>query len=271
MDFHFLDCKKMIIVRIIEVDNTGIDGWRAFAGADICNLDALAYHLEFILIDVKKRVRCRIGHELHHSLCNLTICNPRIESAQSLFKITGEDYISIWCASKRTIKTENFLIICEHDIPAEFIVQEIPGTLLNEYVFWIVVCHNYASILMSPDMRRGRISSFAERQFSWSVFRMLTCPKYSSTICPKFLIKSFLGKTNSTFSNIAFVNCGCAEPPTIRVNWSCFRQKNIYDRGISLYSSWHDTINELFVTKHSLWYVLWIFPEPFPLLVIRTR
>ena len=71
--------------------------------------------------------------------------DPGIQAQQSLPKIPGKQYFLVALAPKGAVCPKDFLVIGKSHLPAQFIPKQMPGTLLNEDVFGIVIAHNFAS------------------------------------------------------------------------------------------------------------------------------
>lgn len=72
--------------------------------------------------------------------------DPGIQAQQSLPKIPGKQYFLVALAPKGAVCPKDFPVIGKSHLPAQFIPKQMPGTLLNEDVFGIIVAHRINSI-----------------------------------------------------------------------------------------------------------------------------
>ena len=66
---------------------------------------------------------------------------PRVQPLEGLPKIPGEQDFPVACPAKGAVLAQLFRVVGKGNLPAQLPLQQVPGTLLDEDIFGVVVAH----------------------------------------------------------------------------------------------------------------------------------
>ena len=161
MDPQFLYSEEVIVHWILKIDDSGFLCFRLAVRFLDRYWDTVTDKEILLFVDLQKR---RCGEPVFKRFLrfdDLSVCNPRVEPFQGSTKIPNKQNILVRFTPESAILSKYLSIICEPNVPAQLIMQQVSGALLHENVFRIIVAHSstsYTSIspLISFGSRRSR-------------------------------------------------------------------------------------------------------------------
>ena len=145
VNFELLHRQKVIVPRVGKVDDHGPAG----VGFPVRLLhrdgDAVPDQAILILIDLQERGRGQVKGQRLAGLLQLGVADPRIQPFQRLPEIPPEDDLVIALPPQGAVFAQHLLVIGIDHLPAQLIVEQGCGAVLNQYVFGIVVGHGTLS------------------------------------------------------------------------------------------------------------------------------
>ena len=145
LDFEFLDSKKMVIGRILKINEFGSAGGKFAIGKFDGNRDTVTDEEIFFLIDLHKGGRSKMIFEFLLSFIDLSRSDPGIKLFEFKTKISSEQNFVITFAPESSIWSENLGIVSKLDLPAQLILEQISRTFLHQNIFRIFVTHSFFS------------------------------------------------------------------------------------------------------------------------------
>ena len=147
MDLHFLHREEAVFRRVLKVDHHGALRLRAAVGAADGDGDAVAQEEVFFLIDLHERRGGEPLFQRSDGLGDLRGCDPGVELLKRRAEVPLEQDLFIVLPSQCAVFPQHFPVIRIDHIPAQLVMQQVPGGLLDEDVFGIVVGHGVTSPL----------------------------------------------------------------------------------------------------------------------------
>ena len=135
VNFHFLDRKKIVILRVLEIDHGGFLRFGFAVRTLDRHGDSVADEEILFFVDLEQRRGGKAFLQNRLRFKNLVVGNPRIELFQSVAKIPDKQNLPVRLPAERAVLPERFRIIREVHIPAQHVPEKVPGAFLNEYVF----------------------------------------------------------------------------------------------------------------------------------------
>ena len=145
VNLHFLHGKKVVVGRIVKVDDTSqtflqIAVWQTEINRHAAGDEAVLQLVGLHGCSGKGGFQERLDHAV-----SIGLRHPAIQAEQRRAQILGEQYLTVVGAAQHTVWPQCFLIVGIDQIPAQLIMQQISRHALNKDVFGIVVAHGVIS------------------------------------------------------------------------------------------------------------------------------
>ena len=141
VDLHFLHREEAVFRRVEKVDHHGTLRLRAPVGAADGDGDAVAQKEILFLVDLHERCGGEPLLQRSDGLGDLRGRDPGVELLKRRAEVPLEQDLFIVLPPKRAVFPQHFPVIRIDHIPAQLVMQQVPGRLLDEDVFGIVVGH----------------------------------------------------------------------------------------------------------------------------------
>lgn len=131
----------MVVFRVLKVDDRCSFLLSSAAGALHRNGNAVPDEGVLLLVDLHKGGGGEAALHLLLSLVQLGRGEPRIEPLEGFSKIPGEQNFAVACPAKGAVLAQLLRIVGKGNFPAQLPLQQVPGALLNENIFGVIVGH----------------------------------------------------------------------------------------------------------------------------------
>ena len=145
VNFELLHRQKVIVPRVGKVDHHGPAGVGFPVRLFHRDRDAVPDQAVLLLVDLQQRRGGQVEGQRLAGLLQLDVANPRIQPFQRLPEIPPEDDLAIGLPPQGAVFAQHLLVIGIDHLPAQLIVEQGCGAVLNQYVFGIVVGHGTLS------------------------------------------------------------------------------------------------------------------------------
>ena len=123
VNFQFLNGKEVVVVWILKIKNSSFLCFCLTVWLLHRHRDSFANEEILFFIDLKQRGSRKSVFQCFLSFIHLVFCNPRIELFQRISEVAREQNITVALTTKGAILTENFCVVCELHIPAQFVLK----------------------------------------------------------------------------------------------------------------------------------------------------
>lgn len=127
MDLQLLDGEEMVVIRILEVDDSSVFGFRPAVGLLYGDRDTVAHEEILLLVDLQQGSGGQPMLQCALDLVHLHRREPRIQAQQSLPKIPSQQNLLVALAAKRAVFTQPFRVVGKGDLPFQLILSKRPA------------------------------------------------------------------------------------------------------------------------------------------------
>ena len=160
MDFQFLDGKKIVVFRMLKINDSGALFLCFSARLFHRDRDPIPNQKIFLLIDLQQGGGGQVMLQFALGLIELNRRDPGIQTQQSLPKIPGQQDLLIAFAAKAAVFAQFLRVVGKGHIPAQLLLEQMPGGFLNEDVFGVFVAHGVTSLSKYICKFSSKFSSF---------------------------------------------------------------------------------------------------------------
>ena len=141
VDFQLFDGQEVVVVRALKVDDRRSLFLGSAAGTLDGDWDAVPDQGILLLVGLHQGCGGEAALHLLLRLLQLGGGEPRIQPLERLPKIPDEQNLPIACPAKSAVFAQLFGVVGIGHLPAQLLLQHVPGALLDKNIFGVVVAH----------------------------------------------------------------------------------------------------------------------------------
>ena len=145
MYLHFLDGNKGVIVGAVEVNDRSASSFGFTVSATHRHRDTVTDEAVLFLVDLHEGSSGKAVFHKRFGFCDLPDIDPRVKLTECLTEIPHQKYLLIAFSPKGAVFAQHLFVIRKIHIPAQFIMQQVSGTVLYQLVFGVVGAHGITS------------------------------------------------------------------------------------------------------------------------------
>ena len=148
MDLQLFDGKKIIVLRVLEIDHSGFFRFRPAVRTLDRHGDAITDEEIFFFVDLQERGGGKALFQNRLCLKQLVRGDPRVELFQGSTEIAYQQDLPVRFSAEGAVLSQHFRVIGKFHIPAKLIMKQVPGAFLYKDVLRIIVAHTSKLLLL---------------------------------------------------------------------------------------------------------------------------